>query len=380
MKIPHCEDRIERVTVATLEGIRPRSAGKNARLGVHGDRFPVPVACISAGGLDGWGWAGWRRITEQQAESLIGKRMCDLQDEQGRIRPEYYFAEFPIMDWLGRYANQSVHAMLNGEPENNPFSVPCYDTSIYFDDLHLQDDDAAVELICQEASEGYGKGHRAFKIKVGRGGMHMPLKEGLDRDVKIINGIRGTIGSECRLMIDANNAYNVNLTKELLTRTAQSKLYWIEEMFHEDDALYANLKMWIKENQMSVLIADGEGFASPALVAWAEKGLIDVVQYDFRDYGMFRWMELGERLDEQGIISAPHNYGGAYGNYTLGHMHGVIRNLAPVEWDEAVVEGMDDSAYTIKDGHIHAGEISGFGLEFDIGFISVKAEENGFTV
>jgi hypothetical protein len=47
--------------------------------------------------------------------------------------------------------------------------IPCYDTSPNFDDLHLQDHQAVVQLLQEEALQGMASGHRHFKIKVGRG-------------------------------------------------------------------------------------------------------------------------------------------------------------------------------------------------------------------
>ena len=68
--------------------------------------------------------------------------------------------------------------LLGGHPEDDGvFRAPCYDTSLYIDDLHLEDDGEAATLIASEAMEGAGRGHTAFKIKVGRGAMHMPLKK-----------------------------------------------------------------------------------------------------------------------------------------------------------------------------------------------------------
>ena len=77
-------------------------------------------------------------------------------------------------------------------------------------------------------------------------------------------------------MMDANNAYNLNLTKEVLSALVDVNLYWLEEAFHEDDALYEDLKEWLRQRGQSVLIADGEGLASPHLIEWATRGLVDV--------------------------------------------------------------------------------------------------------
>ena len=73
--------------------------------------------------------------------------------------------------------------MLGGETDaDGVFRARCYDTSLYIDDLHLADDNEAAALIASEALEGKARGHKAYKIKVGRGAMHMPLEQGTHRD------------------------------------------------------------------------------------------------------------------------------------------------------------------------------------------------------
>ena len=56
-----------------------------------------------------------------------------------------------------------------GKPAPESLRVPCYDTSLYMDDLHLPSDEEAAELLAAEVREGLASGHRHFKIKVGRG-------------------------------------------------------------------------------------------------------------------------------------------------------------------------------------------------------------------
>jgi L-alanine-DL-glutamate epimerase-like enolase superfamily enzyme len=212
---------------------------------------------------------------------------------------------------------------------------------------------------------GHARGHRAFKIKVGRGGRHLPLKEGTVRDIAIIRAVREAIGPECPVMIDANNGYNLNLTKQVLEETADCGIFWLEEAFHEDDVLYRDLKSWLTEYDLPILVADGEGDASPRLLDWARAGLVDVIQYDIFGYGLTRWLHLGRQLDEWGVRSAPHHYGAVFGNYVCCHLASAIKGFTFVEWDEAVTPGLDTSGYRIENGHVSAPETPGFGLLLD---------------
>ncbi|MGO4548303.1 enolase C-terminal domain-like protein [Paenibacillus sp. 2TAB23] len=371
---------IERIEFAKLHGERARSAGANARLGIHGTACEVSLVRIT---IDGQTAYGASRITAEQARTLVGKPIRDLFDDKGKILEPYRIClEFPLLDWLGRRWNQPVYEMYNGASSQtqNGLAVPCYDTSLYFDDLHLTNDKDAVALIQEEAKQGYAKGHRHFKIKVGRGGMHMPLMEGTRRDIAIVEGVREVAGPEGKLMIDANNAYNLNLTKEVLTALSDIDLYWIEEAFHEDDELYKDLKSWLKQRNQNVLIADGEGYASPRLVDWAIQGRVDVLQYDIIHPGFTHWLELGAKLDEHALLTAPHCYGNAYGIYATGHLSASIKGFQFVEWDDITIEGMDASAYSVRDGMFYVPAKAGFGLEFDNDRFTYQVTQGGWVI
>ena len=371
--------RIARIEWAQLEGQRPRPAGCNARLGPHGQRVRVPLARVTTDeGVVGFGWS---RLTEAAANEVLGLALDDVLDGDGAVREPFRALEYPLLDLAGKLAAQPVYAMLGGAPgADGAYCVPCYDTSLYMDDLDLQDDEAAAAWIAAEAMEGYARGHRGFKIKVGRGAMHMPLEAGTRRDIRVIRAVRDAVGPEARIMIDANNGYNLNLTRRVLSETADVGVYWVEEAFHEDLRLYKALKSWFDEEGLETLIADGEGSASPYLLEWAAGGAVDVIQYDVLRPGFSRWLELGPQLDAAGVRSAPHHYGEPYGNYAACHLAAAIERFAGVEWDEAAVPGLDASAYTIAEGMVHVPALPGFGLALDERTYTEAVRADGFTV
>jgi L-alanine-DL-glutamate epimerase-like enolase superfamily enzyme len=370
--------KIECVEWARLEGQRPRKAGCNARLGEHGQRVSPPIARVTTDdGATGFGWS-W--VTQAQAVEWVGLDLDEVMAlPGGGVRAPFVALEYPLWDLAGQMVGRPVYELIGGDfVAGAGLCVACYDTSLYMDDLHLADDDAAAERIACEALEGAARGHRSFKIKVGRGAMHMPLAEGTRRDIRVIHAVREALGADGDLMIDANNGYNLNLTKQVLEETADAGVYWIEEAFHEDGRLYAALKEWMAVRGIGTLIADGEGAASPRLLDWARDGLIDVVQYDIRRPGFTRWLELGPQLDAWGVSSAPHHYGGAYGNYAACHLAAAIERFECVEWDEATVPGLDASAYRIVDGYVEVPSLPGFGLALDSEVYDRAVAENGF--
>lgn len=365
---------ITRIEWAPLTGERPRAAGSNARLGVHGKIVTCPIARVTTS--DGASGFGWSRLSREEAAAWIGQPVPEAVEE-------FPFAlEYPLWDRAAKLARKPVYAFSDETWQvfqNLPgLSVPCYDTTLYFDDLHLSDDAAAADLIAAEAMEGWARGFRNFKIKVGRGGMHMPVDAGTRRDIAVIRAVRAAVGPAAKILIDANNGYNLNLTKHVLGATAEADIFWVEEAFHEDPMLYANLREWMAAEGLSVLIADGEGDASPRLLEWAQDGLIDVVQYDVLRPGFTRWWSLGPQLDGWNVRSAPHAYGGVFGVYAAPHLAARIGGFTFAEVDPAEVAGLDGSAYTIRDGEIHVPALPGFGLQLDETIFQQTISGKGF--
>lgn len=371
--------RIVAVEWARLQAQRPRKAGSNARLGEHGIAINVPILRIT--NEDGARGFGTYYGEPERTTVLLGQPLGELFENSRGVREPWLPFEYPLWDLAGQRAALPVYALaasLAGATVSEPFRVPCYDTTLYFDDLHLDSDEAAAELIASEAREGYDRGHRAFKIKVGRGARHLALEQGTRRDIAIIRAVRAAVGPEAAIMLDANNGYNLNLAKHVLAETAGCGIVWLEEAFHEDDVLYRDLRDWLSQHDLPVLIADGEGKADPRLIQWASAGLIDVIQYDIFGYGFTRWLALGRELDAVGVRSAPHHYGGYYGNYASCHLAGAIQRFTYAEWDEATTAEIDTSGYTIQDGWVSVPNTPGFGLTLDQARFEQAIARDGF--
>lgn len=373
--------RIVAVAWGVLEGSRPHHAGSNARLGPHGKQVNVPILRITT--EDGLAGFGACRATVEAATRLLGMPFSTLFQPDRGVANDWRAFDYPLWDLAGKQANLPVYALaaaLTGATVTPPFSVPCYDTSLYFDDLHLSDDAAAADLIAAEAREGFDRGHRAFKIKVGRGARHMPPDAGIRRDIAVVKAVRAAIGPDAPLMLDANNGYTLNLARHVLEVIADCNIYWLEEAFHEDDVLYRELRVWLRDRQLPVLIADGEGQADPRLLDWARAGLVDVIQYDIFSHGFTNWLDLGRQLDAWNCRSAPHHYGGHYGNYAAGHLAGAIRGFTFVEWDEAAVPGLDTSGYQIAAGRVTIPDAPGFGIGLDGERFEHAVARGGFSL
>lgn len=370
--------KIERIEWTRLPGRRPRIAGRNARLpDVHGIEIHVVMARVTIAGVRG---IGWSVVSKENAQKLIGKTIGEMLDAKNRIKPEFRSIEIPLLDWLGQVPGHPVYGLVDPKRlDGKPFRAACYDTSLYMDDLELDDVDA-LKLIQGNAQYGLDHGHRNFKMKIGRGARHMPTDKGLARDIAVVNAVRETIGPDGMLLVDVNNGYTLNLAKTFLTETKASKLFFIEEPFHEDPPISRALKDWMSEQGMATLLADGEGNAAPQLVQWAIDGVIDVLQYDIFMPGFTRWLEMADEIRAARVKIAPHHYGAILGNYVTPHLAPASEDFLFAEWDEATIDGLDASGYRVRDGFAEVPNQPGFGLTLDEAFYEKRLKEVGWAV
>ena len=374
--------KISAIEWGALVGQRPRQAGCNSRGPVHGNEVQVPLARITT--TDGSSGSGaCRPLTEQDAHSFLGEPVDDLINVNDGVAPRAASLEFPLWDLLGQRTGRPVYSLLAesaGKTLSQPPRVRCYDTSLYIDDLHLATDEEGAALIASEARFGYENGHRSFKIKVGRGARHMPLLEGNSRDVAVIRAVRAEVGPDAAILIDANNGYNLNIAKQILAETADCNIFWLEEAFHEDGALYEDLHDWIESEGLSTNIADGEGLASPMLLDYARDGFVDIIQYDIFSHGMTNWLATGAQLDDWNVGTAPHHYGRHIGNYVSGHLAAAVDGFLFIEWDECATPGLDGSAYKVDNGYVNMPDAPGFALALDEDIFQQAVTANGFAV
>ncbi len=372
--------RIVRIEWAVVEGKRPISLGKNARLSAHGAVVGVPLCRLTTD--DGLVGVGPSRLDIDVGYEALGLPVSRMFGEDG-TRARWLSLDYALWDLAGHRAGAPVYQLASdqlGERQCAPGTpvVDCYDTSFYFEDLEPSAQEP--QRLAARAAASYERGHRAFKVKVGRGGRWMGPAEGMDRDVAVMKAVRGAIGQECTLLADANNGYTLNGAREFLVRTAEAHIGWLEEPFGEDRILLADLREWVAHEGLNVLLADCESATPEEAYELASSGVIDVVQCDVLEAGFTRWLSLGPALDGVGVASAPHHFGLYLGNYVPGHLASVVENLRYIEWDEASVPGVSLPGYHFSNGRLRVSDLPGFGIELDEELFAQAVKATGFDL
>jgi len=330
--------KITRIIGFDLISRRSKLAGKNARRDVHGSsaRDRMVRLMTNIGGFD---------PASRQIVSPLGRRTMVLWDLAGKL------LEKPVYRLLG--------AAEGGR-------VPVYDGSIYFADLLPQYAPRWRDRFKEEIDMGLRAGHRAFKVKIGRGNKWMDREAGDARDVEVLDTIREHAGDDVLLGVDANNGYDLDGAKRFLDRSSGLRLAFFEEPFPEEVRQCLELKRFIADRGWKTLLADGEG--QDELAAYrplVDAKAVDVLQGDMNSFGIELTLAEAAMARPQGILIAPHNWGSLLGFYQQLQMGLAVPNFYRAENDPLSTDVLVADGYKIDDGLCSVPDTPGFGLAID---------------
>jgi len=359
--------KVTRIVGFDLACQRSKVAGKNACKDVHGDRIREPMVRIyTNAGHEGLGAC---RAGRKALSQLLGKNpLAGFRPSPPRIAHPLGSQSMALWDLAGKVLGKPVYELLGG---NGSEQVPVYDGSIYFMDLLPQYAADWQARVREEIDMGLELGHRAFKVKIGRGHQWMPAEEGYARDVAILETIRAHAGRDVTIGVDANNGYTLDLAKRLLTDLADYDIAFLEELFPEDVDKYAELKGAIAKQGLETLIADGENWGEAAQCKpFAEAQVVDVLQADMRRLGFEGILKEAAIGRPHGCRVAPHNWGSFIGYYMELHVGRALDNFYMAEHDPLATNLIIADGYAIQDGRATVPDTPGMGL---------RVNENEFT-
>jgi L-alanine-DL-glutamate epimerase-like enolase superfamily enzyme len=354
--------KVTRIVSFDLHSRRSKLAGKNARRDVHGDGARDRMARLYTNvGVQAVGRC-WQN--EASLAALLGKNpFRDFDPASRKISSPLGRRTMVLWDLAGKLLNKPVHELLGCE---NPRPVPVYDGSIYFADLLPQYETRWQDRLREEIDMGLSAGHRAFKIKIGRGHKWMEREAGDARDVEVVKLIRRHAGNEVILGVDANNGYDLPGAKRFVNRTVAAKLAFFEEPFPEKVEQCLDLKRHMAARGAETLLADGETQHDLAAYRpFVEARAIDVLQGDMNAFGIEGILAEAAMAEPAGILVAPHNWGSLLGFYLQLHVGLAVPNFYRAEHDPLSNDLLIADGYQIKDGLCTVPDRPGFGLALD---------------
>ncbi len=338
----------------------PRTVGRNARLGSHGGGGTSTVAILRTDTVHvGWGLVE-RRGVGDWAETIIGRSLSELIDPDTGVRDDAYgFLDVALHDLLGQVLDLPVHAILGGRGAT---TVEVYDGAIYFDDLDPARDPRGIDVLLDECRSDAALGFRGFKLKIGRGHRWLGRAAGDRRDIEVTHAIRAAFPA-ARILVDANDGYDVDGICGYLDAVADVGLYWLEEPFPDDADDLATLRRHLDQVSPATKIADGELEPDLAvLLPIAARHHLDVLLMDVMSFGLTPWRRIMPTLVDLGVAGSPHAWGRPLKTIYAAHLAAGLGNVEIVEGVPGTTAGVDTSAHVFADGRLTLADRPGFGL------------------
>ena len=311
-------------------------------------------------------------------QQLIGKDIFEIHTMSGErvtgIHPRWQqylldngFVSYALFDLMGQALGIPVYKLLGDKVRDE---VEPYDSTLYFQDLIHPTDGAGT--VAAEAKQAVEKGWTAVKLKLGRPGKWFEPDAGLRRDIDVVLSTRDAVGSDIKILVDANNGYDgrLDLLETFIREVGPAKTFWMEEMITEELAGYRKFKDWRDKYSPETMIVDGESHQGRQTIYWQmmEEGLLDGIQPDMLHMGFWPYQQLVMDIEDAGYATkiCPHNYNAArIGLSGVVHFGAVTERFTVAEDSTLDFDIYDYSGYEFSNGRIKVPDTPGLSLTVD---------------
>ena len=329
------------IKIAALDAFvfrAPIATPVQTSFGIMRDRPAVFVRLTDTEGATGWGeiWCNFPTVGAEHRARLAMSVFAPMMQGRSYASPEAGFLELTaasevlaiqcaepgpvaqciagidtaLWDLHARRLGQPLWKALGGKAASSPV-VP-----VYASGLNPTDPD---KLAAERLAEGY----RAFKLKIGFGEA---------RDLANLRALRAVIGEDCALMVDANQAWDLEAAVEQSRALEPFNLGWLEE------PLRAN-RPWSEWHYLArkapPVLAAGENLASFAAFDEAlGSHALGVVQPDLAKWGGFTGtLPVARKILASGARYCPHYLGAGIGLLASAHLLAAVGGDGMLEID-----------------------------------------------
>jgi L-alanine-DL-glutamate epimerase-like enolase superfamily enzyme len=384
--------RITRIRVSQAHGRFSKFVAMNAYdTAPKGETYDHPLIRIetSRPGLEGIGAGLYSKPDEaffSAARTLIGAdplKLFRMENDcvigtSSALQPllaKYAHLDAPLLDLVGKLNNKPVWQLLGASVRDR---VPAYDGTFYFADVVRPE--RGVAAVVDECKESVQAGYKGVKLKLGRNLKWMPPGPGRARDIEVVHAVRQALGPTIMVMGDANNGYRDDFENawNLLEKTSEDHLYWMEELFPETVGGYTRLKDRLASAGLKTFIADGENFARPDQFTpyLRPRRLMDVLQLDIRRGGFLGVREVARIGAPVGAQTVAHNWASQIGVLMALHLSKVTQSIPMVEDDRSQFDVLAVKGYDFHNGSYSVSNEPGLGIEIKSEIYNRQCEPN----
>ncbi len=278
----------------------------------------------------------WQALTARM------RRWSIQTGEHGPIAACLAGLDLALWDLTARRADVPL-ARLLGAPRDR-MSVPAYASGL--------NPDTAVETVQRARADGFD----AFKVKVAFG---------LDADLAVLGRLRVELRPGERLMVDANQGWDMEEARRAIPRLAAHDLAWIEEPIPADSPA----DDWAELAMLSAApLAGGENVAGfPAFAALIAAGHHRIVQPDTLKWGgVTGCLAVARRAVADDLTYCPHWLGSGLGLLAAAHVLAAVGGPGLLEHDvmeNPLRRALADPLPCVANGRFALPEGPGLGAE-----------------
>ncbi|MCC7105668.1 MAG: mandelate racemase/muconate lactonizing enzyme family protein [Chloroflexi bacterium] len=241
-------------------------------------------------------------------------------------------------DLAGKLTGQPVYKLLGGSRSE----VEAYASEGLWLDRSRDD-------LVREAEDYVQRGFQAMKMRAGLADE--------DEDVARVRAVREAIGPDVKLMVDANQAWDVKQAIRMGKRLEEFNLFWLEEPLPYDNVpgfaqVAAALELPICTGETNFFKAD--------FVKLIEARAADILMPDLmRMGGVTEWLKAARLCEAYQVPVTPHLFMEVSAHLAAASPNVFWQEFQPW-WEPILVEPVD-----FHDGAIHLRDRPGFGIEID---------------
>ena len=295
-------------------------------------------------------------LTEDFKPALIGEDPLDveriwanmwnpkLSGRRGLSTRVISTIDLALWDLKGKICNLPVYKLLGGYTNR----VPTYIAGGYYQE------GKGLKELGKEMEDNIAMGARAVKMKIGG--------VSINEDVERVRVVREAIGSEAKLLVDANNAYRFYEAIEIAHKIEKYDIFWFEEPVMPDD--YRGHAMVAAAS--SIPIATGENeYTRYGFRDLIEHKAVAILNCDAQILGgVTEFMKVAALAAAYDLPVAPH---GSQDVHV--HLVSAIPNGLIVEYYRDTVNPMWAKTFkeqlVLKDGYLEPPDRPGFGIELN---------------
>ena len=332
-------------------------------------------------GISGWGegWGGEHIIESTLKPVIMGKNPF----QREKLWSEMFNAlnnallylglggsavsavDIALWDIVGKKLGVPISDLLGGKVKDK---VQTYATGLYYTKKDFKEE---VSERIKEASRYEKKGFNAMKIKVGA----LDLEEDLER----VRQVKNSLSNKTRLMVDANQAYDLRTAKYVSDRLSEMDIFFFEEpLMGLDVHGYKELVRYSK-----IRISGGESLRTRyQFLDFINSHGFDIIQPDVGNVGgITEFKQVQSLAYANGIHVYPHVWGTSVMIAASLHLASTFTNLpnssSPKQFVQEPIMEFDQSENPIRyaieksnsfnfiEGYLEVPNSPGLGVEID---------------